>query len=122
MSKRALTQSLSPPPAKHRKLSEHKLSYASVPANKVATFQKPIPLITFSYDASHKLHFDDRALRYYHPPPARDANLNYGYERWIRRPDEKGRLDNLLRALVEAKVEFNGKDVGVVGWRGVLTR
>ncbi|KAF9068988.1 hypothetical protein BDP27DRAFT_1326246, partial [Rhodocollybia butyracea] len=104
---------------------------------KPTPFQKPAPLTTFSYDASHQLHFDDSALRYYIPPPlptpqSRPGNnsshysadlgvdLGYGYERWIRRPEERSRIDSLLRAVERKKMKLS--DVGVVAWRGVITR
>ncbi|KAF9041854.1 RAI1 like PD-XK nuclease-domain-containing protein [Rhodocollybia butyracea] len=119
---------------------------------KPTPFQKPAPLTTFSYDASHQLHFDDSALRYYIPPPlptpqSRPGNnsshysadlgvdLGYGYERWIRRPEERSRIDSLLRAVERVTGLGNGSsdgtgkmekmklsDVGVVAWRGVITR
>ncbi|KAG5718835.1 hypothetical protein E4T56_gene6552, partial [Termitomyces sp. T112] len=48
----------------------------------------------------------------------------YGYERWIRKPDGKARIDGLLKAFSKARETSNVPlhDVGVVAWRGVLTR
>jgi hypothetical protein len=86
-------------------------------------FQQPTPLTTFSYDSKRELRFDDSALRYYVDPP-HGADLRYGYERWVKRPEEKGRLDGLLKAWLKVRNGFpegtmNG---GVIAWRGVMTR
>ncbi|EIN09873.1 RAI1-domain-containing protein [Punctularia strigosozonata HHB-11173 SS5] len=85
-------------------------------------FQQPLPLTTFSYTPSRSLEFTNSALKYYIEPP-RNANLNYGYDRWIRRPAEKGRIDALLKAW--DKVRSEGRpvgDIGVISWRGVMTK
>nr|GAT48743.1 predicted protein [Mycena chlorophos] len=87
-------------------------------------FQQPTPLLSFSYTPAHELVFNDSALRYYVPPPAR-AKLSHGYDRWIRRPEERSRIDSLLRALSRAQSQKHpalASGVGAVGWRGVLTR
>lgn len=86
-------------------------------------FQQPTPLTTFSYDSKRELRFDDSALRYYVDPP-NGADLRHGYERWVKRPEEKGRLDGLLKAWLKVRSGFpdgfmNG---GVIAWRGVMTR
>ncbi|PBK75857.1 RAI1-domain-containing protein [Armillaria solidipes] len=95
------------------------LSHAKAPT----PFQKPMPIISFSYTPSRTLEFNDLALRYFVDPPI-GAQLSYGYDKWIRRPEEKGRIDGLLKAL--SRVKSNGKvaldDVAVVSWRGVMTR
>jgi len=83
-------------------------------------FQQPLPLLTFSYTPTRSLEFTDSALRYYVDPP-RGADLNYGVERWVRRPEERGRVDGLLRAWGKVRGMGVG-DVGVVGWRGVMTK
>ena len=46
-------------------------------ASRSVPFQWPLPLISFSYN-------------YVHPPPLADADLRRGYERWIRRLEERG--------------------------------
>jgi len=89
-------------------------------------FQQPSQLISFSYDASHIQGFDDSALRYFVHPRLR-SDLSYGYDRWIKRPDERGRVDALLRAISKAKKDGvnNGVQlpvIGVVSWRGVMTK
>ena len=71
-------------------------------------------------------------MRYYVDPPP-GADLRYGYERWIKRPEEKSRLDGLLRAMerIMEKADTSmrpgsGKkwlrDISVVTWRGVMTK
>jgi hypothetical protein len=95
----------------------------SLPSGKPVPFQQPTPLTTFSYDSKRELRFDDSALRYYVDPP-RGADLRHGYERWVKRPEEKGRLDGLLKAWLKVRNGFpdgfmNG---GVIAWRGVMTR
>ncbi len=101
------------------------LAYTRSLPRKPPAFQLPANLITFSYTPARELEFNDAAKRYYVPPPP-GAQLSYGYERWIRRPEEKPRIDSLLRAFVEKKnrrdSEFSLEDVGVICWRGVLTR
>ena len=86
-------------------------------------FQQPTPLATFSYDSKRELRFDDSALRCYVDPP-HGADLRHGYERWVKRPEEKGRLDGLLEAWLKVR---NGlpdgfMNGGVIAWRGVMTR
>jgi RAT1-interacting protein len=111
--------SLSPSP--HASLS---LSYPSTsqPASRTVPFQRPLPLITFSYDKSRQLEFSDAAMRYYVDPPP-SADLGYGYERWVRRPEERGRLDGLLRAILEIQRRGSGHPaIGVISWRGVMTK
>jgi len=121
MSKHTLSPVSSERTPNDQRLSVSSLPYAATRHNAMPAFQKPKPLTSFSYDASHRLHFDNSALRYFRQPPSRNADLNHGYARWIRKPDEKGRIDNLLHSLVHAKLDF-AEDAGVVGWRGVLTR
>ncbi|EKM58598.1 uncharacterized protein PHACADRAFT_193730 [Phanerochaete carnosa HHB-10118-sp] len=89
--------------------------------NKVTTpvpFQQPSTLLTFSYTPERVLEFTDSALRYYVEPPLR-AELKYGYERWIKKPEEKGRLDGLLKAVLKyrSRVDAGGGD-GVAWFEG----
>ncbi|KAG6894849.1 hypothetical protein C0992_004324 [Termitomyces sp. T32_za158] len=92
-------------------------------SNKQTPFQQPTQLISFSYNSSHTLEFNDSSLRYYVDPPP-GAKLNYGYEHWIRKPDGRARIDGLLQAFSKAREISNVPlhDVGVVAWRGVITR
>lgn len=111
----------------------HKLTYPSisVAAARAVPFQQPSPLLTFSYTPTRELEFTDSALRYYVPPP-KSADLRYGYERWIKRPEEKGRLDGLLKAILKVRERMERSEtgsgslwlqnVGLVAWRGVMTK
>lgn len=110
----------------------HKLSYPSTSAAaRAVPFQQPSPLLTFSYTSAHELEFTDSALRYYVPPP-NGADLRYGYERWIKRREEKGRIDGLLKAILKVGERMEKSDagsgsrwresIGVVAWRGVMTK
>jgi RAT1-interacting protein len=97
------------------------------PPPAVATaFQQPVPLLTYSHDTSHVQVFDDSSMKYLNTPSAGcpiNLNLNHRYENWVRKPDVRGRLDGLLVALERVKNEVGGRlDVGVVSWRGVMTK
>ena len=100
------------------------LAYPSLtqPSPRVVPFQRPLSLISFSYDEGRKLEFSDTAMRYYiEPPPG--ADLGFGYDRWVRRPEEKGRLDGLLRAISEVRRRGSSSSViDVVSWRGIMTK
>ncbi|KAF7424472.1 decapping endonuclease targeting mRNA [Pleurotus ostreatus] len=86
-------------------------------------FQLPTQLISFSYTPDRVLEFNDSAMRYFVDPP-RGAQLSYGYDRWVRRPEERGRIDSLLKAWQKFGTEHPGAlgEVGVVSWRGVMTK
>ncbi|KAA1477164.1 RAI1-domain-containing protein [Dentipellis sp. KUC8613] len=101
------------------------LAYPSTsqPSARSVPFQQPLPLLTFSYTPARELEFTNSAMRYYVDPP-RAAELGSGYERWVRRPEEKGRLDGLLRAYSKLRKQAQGSAgaIGVVSWRGVMTK
>jgi RAT1-interacting protein len=84
-------------------------------------FQRPKSLLSFSYSANHTLLFDDSALNIFVQPPEK-ADLNYGYESWIKRPEEIGRLDGLLTAIVTDPARSEAKRADVVTWRGIMTK
>ena len=65
--------------------------------------------------------FDNSALKYFVEPP-RGADLGYRYDQWIRRPEERGRLDGLLEAWSKIKAKGGLGEIGVVSWRGVMTK
>ncbi|THH17911.1 hypothetical protein EW146_g3005 [Bondarzewia mesenterica] len=110
-----------PPPLANR------LSYPPIsqPSARQVPFQQPLPLLTFSYTPAHELEFTDAAMRYYVDPP-RGADLENGYNRWVQRVEDKGRIDSLLRAYSKVRKQneagMANVDVGVVGWRGVMTK
>ena len=108
------------------------LAYPSLshPPSKPPPFQQPTQLLTFSYTPDHILEFNDSALRYYIDPPL-GADLGYGYDRWIRRPDERGRIDPLLQAWSRFKKSLSegpsssqpkAPDIHVMSWRGIMTK
>ncbi|RXW22814.1 hypothetical protein EST38_g3040 [Candolleomyces aberdarensis] len=105
----------------------HRLAYPDIrqPTVKQTPFQLPTRITSFSHDEQHVQRFDDSALRYYVDPP-RGARLDYGYDRWIRKPDVRGRLDGLLNAVHELKKDpakaASVPDNGVMCWRGIMTK
>ncbi|KAG8212941.1 RAI1-domain-containing protein, partial [Butyriboletus roseoflavus] len=130
--RKAVDAELEDGPPVRKRPSNLTLAYPSLShaPSKPPPFQQPTPLLTFSYTPDHVLEFNDSALRYYVDPP-RGADLGYGYDRWIRRPDERGRLDTLLRAwsrfkksLCEGPSASQSKapDIHVMSWRGIMTK
>ncbi|KAF8896184.1 RAI1 like PD-XK nuclease-domain-containing protein [Infundibulicybe gibba] len=93
----------------------------STPPKKPTPFQQPTQVISFSYTPLRELEFTESALRYYVDPPRR-ARLGYGYERWVQRVEERGRIDGLLTAFSKTKNLGGVGDIGVVAWRGVMTK
>jgi RAT1-interacting protein len=80
--------------------------------------------ISSSYTQDRTLEFTDSALRFFVPPP-RNAQLAHAYDRWVRRPERRARIDGLLTALSTAHTRRHpalAAGVGVVAWRGVITR
>jgi len=108
-------------------------------AVKPVAIQYPSSLLTFSYNADRTLLFDDSSMKYYVAPPL-DADLRYGYDRWIKRPEERGRLDGLLKAVTRYAKDLDEADrappqglegkrgrlwlrqMRCVSWRGVMTK
>lgn len=121
--------------AASRQLPHHTLSYLPVNSSQPVApvpFQQPTGLLTFSYTPQRVLEFTDSALRYYIDPPP-GADLRYGYDRWIKRPEERTRLDGLLHAVerVMQKADASAgpgsgekwlRDIAVVTWRGIMTK
>ncbi|KAJ3792974.1 RAI1-domain-containing protein [Lentinula aff. detonsa] len=114
------------PSKSKRRLDAYSDSPTTSPiAKQTMLAQQPMPLTSFSYTPDHIQEFNDSALRYFRPPPP-NAHLGYGYERWVRRPEGRSRIDSLLRAVDRVtdgqRKKMNLEDVGVVAWRGVITR
>ncbi|KAJ7450288.1 RAI1-domain-containing protein [Mycena galericulata] len=107
-------------------LAPHTLAYPTLSAGPAPApaFQQPTQIISFSYTPQHELEFTDSALRFLAAPPPR-AQLAHGYDRWVRRPEKRRRIDSLLRAVSAACAKKHPalvSGVGAVAWRGVLTR
>ncbi|KAL1666853.1 RAI1 like PD-XK nuclease-domain-containing protein, partial [Schizophyllum commune] len=94
----------------------------SKPVGRPPAFQQPSPLVSFSYTPARVLEFTNSALKYYIPPPRSGLRLDYGYERWVRRPEERGRLDGLLKAYARVLERGGAGQIGIVSWRGVMTK
>lgn len=60
-------------------------------------------------------------MRYYVEPPL-GAELSYEYDSWIKRPEERGRLDGLLEACLKDEVKPERERANIVSWRGVMTK
>src|SRR6266576_5311406 len=74
-----------------------------VPSTQIQ-LQQPVQLTSFSYNAAHELEFSDSALRYYVDPPP-GARLDFGFHQWTKRPDERQRIDALLKAYSRVRKE-----------------
>ncbi|KAG8908487.1 decapping endonuclease targeting mRNA [Tulasnella sp. 403] len=85
------------------------------------TFQRPLALLTFSYTPSRTLVFDNSAMRYYKDPPI-GARLDRDYENWIKRPEERTRLDALLQCLERDEAKAEAQRAQLVTWRGIMTK
>ena len=115
-------------PSPKRTKSDLTLDYPNIsqPPGRPTPFQQPTQIISFSYTPSRTLEFTNSALRYLVDPPP-GAKLGYGYERWERRSEQRGRIDGLLQAFskawdVSASASASLRDVEIVAWRGVMTR
>jgi RAT1-interacting protein len=60
-------------------------------------------------------------MKYFMVPPPR-IDLSYGYERWIKREEDRGRLDALLECLEREKILKASRRPSIVTWRGVMTK
>lgn len=107
------------PPQQHIPTQSLKLPRRDSSQPSVA-FQKPSIITTFSYTPNRELVFDNSAIKYFVQPPAR-ADLGHGYNTWTRRPEEKGRLDSLLRAVARNSLTQSLCEAAV-SWRGVMCK
>ena len=98
-----------------------RLSFPTNVPRQVPAFQYPNQLATFSYTPARELVFDNSAMRYYCPPPL-NSDLGFAYDSWIKRPEERGRLDGLLTACLHENVVPERKRANVISWRGVMTK
>jgi len=136
-SKRSISELLDDPtdpstgPSTKRRLNDATLSLSPIEPSRPPPFQQPYQLLSFSYTSLpspkepdrriRTLEWNNSSMRFFVPPPP-SANLAYGYERWIKRPEERGRLDGLLEACLRRECEAERTRAGVVTWRGVITK
>ena len=114
-----------------RRLNDATLSLFPINVSRPPPFQQPYQLLSFSYtslpspmDAERRirtLEWNNSSMRFFVPPPP-SANLAYGYDRWIKKPEERGRLDGLLEACLRSECQAERARAGVVAWRGVITK
>ena len=78
----------------------------------------------FSYDDNHAYRHDDSSLRwYYHSPLDVGADLSAGFGTFDKHDDSADEhLVSLLRSLVGYERENGRVDVGLVTWRGMMTK
>ncbi|KAI5120113.1 hypothetical protein M0805_002197 [Coniferiporia weirii] len=98
-----------------------RISFPTNAPRQAPAFQYPYQLVTFSYSPLRVLEFTNAALKYYKQPPI-NADLAFAYDTWIKRPEERGRLDGLLTACLEDIVIQERRRANVVSWRGVMTK
>ncbi|KZP00365.1 RAI1-domain-containing protein [Calocera viscosa TUFC12733] len=91
-------------------------------AKPLAALTVPEQIATFSYDENHALRHDDTSVRYFVDPPAW-ASLDMGFEKWVDKEEDSGRLDSLLQAYARAvELGKEGEKPSVMTWRGMMTR
>ena len=98
-----------------------RIAYPTTSPTRPTAFAYPYQLLSFSYLPTKELVFDNSALKYYVSPPV-GADLNFSYDNWIRKPEERGRLDSLLRACLKESVAGELSRASIVSWRGVMTK
>ncbi|KAJ2036323.1 decapping endonuclease targeting mRNA [Coemansia sp. S16] len=103
-----------------RRLSLHPLSKYRLPCPR---FSEPLELLSFSYDGQRKVCFDNRELKYFHPPSLNPAPCLFdGIESQIQRDHDKNEhIDGLLAALAHLPAP-RGRQPDFVMYRGMLTR
>lgn len=87
--------------------------------------QKPMQIISFSYDEKRNLFHDNRSRKFYHPPP-HNVDLNRGYETKIDRDESiNEHLNSLLEAIMKVEEEEGRnqqKQPDLITWRGMMTK
>ncbi|KAL1905702.1 decapping endonuclease targeting mRNA [Sporothrix stenoceras] len=87
--------------------------------------RRPKEFTCFSYDDDHKLHLDDRSLRWYYPPQYPQADLSRGFETFDKLDDDgvDEHLDSLLASVAAHEQKTHTKiDAQVLTWRGMMTK
>ncbi|KAF8606578.1 RAI1-domain-containing protein [Ceratobasidium sp. AG-I] len=100
---------------------QYTLAIATPTPQRPPAFGQPQQLTCFSYTPERDFRFDTSALKYYVPAPI-GADLGYRYEHWIKRPEERARIDSLLRAVEQEHITKELKKGAFVTWRGVMTK
>ncbi|KAJ2827869.1 decapping endonuclease targeting mRNA [Coemansia sp. 'formosensis'] len=115
----AQSQSATEMRAAVRRLSLHPLSKYRLPCPR---FTEPLELLSFSYDGQRKVCFDNRELKYFHPPSLNPPPCLFdGVETQIQRDHTKNEhIDGLLAALAHQAAGQHEPDF--VMYRGMLTR
>ncbi|CAE6413155.1 unnamed protein product [Rhizoctonia solani] len=103
------------------RVTQYTLSLETSPAEPSPAIGQPQQLTCFSYTPNRELRFDSSALKYYVPAPI-NADLGYRYEHWTKRPEERGRIDSLLRAIGQDHIVGERKKGAFICWRGVMTK
>ncbi|ERS95729.1 hypothetical protein HMPREF1624_07804 [Sporothrix schenckii ATCC 58251] len=87
--------------------------------------RRPKEFTCFSYDDDHKLHLDDRSLRWYYPPQFPQADLSRGFETFDKLDDDgvDEHLDSLLASVAAHEQKTQTRiDAHVLTWRGMMTK
>ncbi|KAB5550957.1 dhp1-interacting protein [Coniochaeta sp. 2T2.1] len=86
--------------------------------------KRPKEFTCFSYDDQHRLHLDDRSLKWYYPPLVLGTDLSNGFENFEKHDDSQDEhLDSLLEAIMKHEREMGKQiDAHVVTWRGMMTK
>ena len=100
---------------------QYTLAIPTATPERSPAFGQPQQLTCFSYTSERELRFDTSSLKYYVPAPM-GADLGYRYEHWIKRPEERGLIDSLLRAVEQKHVIEELRKGAFVAWRGVITK
>ena len=77
----------------------------------------------FSYDDGHRLHLDERSLRYYYPPNL-GADLSKGFANFQQLDDtEDDHLDSLLETIIALEKRNGARcETDIMTWRGMMTK
>ena len=98
-----------------------RIGFPSGAPTQTPPLQYPYQILTFSYTSKRVLEFNNSSMRYYQDPPL-GADLNYAYDTWVKRPEDRGRLDGLLKACAKDEVKLDRIRANAISWRGVMTK
>ncbi|MCJ1227752.1 decapping endonuclease targeting mRNA [Toensbergia leucococca] len=88
-----------------------------------AAIRRPKEIAYFSYDDGHRLHLDERSLRYYYPPNL-GADLSKGFANFQQLDDtEDDHLDSLLETIIALEKRNGARcETDIMTWRGMMTK